>query len=121
MPDTTRMPSFARSPQEIVDRFGETMARFPSAQLRKTFGYPCAYVNGNMATGLHGAAWFVRVPDDAAADLSAMDGSGPFEPMPGRPMRGYVLLPPSVIADDSALDDWIARALEHVATLPPKK
>ncbi len=121
MPDTARMPSFAKSPPDLVARFGAALATFPVAQLRKTFGYPCAYVNGNMATGLHGAGWFVRVGDDATAELLGIDGAAQFEPMPGRPMRGYTLLPASVLADDGALDLWIARALEHVATLPPKK
>jgi hypothetical protein len=121
MPDQTRMPSMPKSPPELVDRFGEAMARFPAAHLRKTFGYPCAYVNGNMATGLHGSAWFVRVGEGWTEELLALAGAGPFEPMPGRPMRGYTLLPASVLADDAALHGWIARALEHVATLPPKK
>lgn len=120
MPDPVPMPSFAKSPPELVAHFAAALARFPSAQLRKTFGYPCAYVNGNMATGLHGTGWFVRVAEDATAELLGIDGAAPFEPMPGRPMRGYTLLPASVLADGAALDRWIARALEHVATLPPK-
>lgn len=120
MPDRARMPSMPKSPPELIAHFHEAMARFPAAQLRKTFGYPCAYVNGNMATGLHGGAWFVRVPEDATAELLGIDGAAPFEPMPGRPMRGYTLLPASVLADVGALDRWIARALDHVATLPPK-
>ena len=120
MPDPARMPAMPKSPPELIDQFAAEMAGFPSAQIRRTFGYPCAYVNGNMATGLHGAAWFVRVPEDATAELLAIDGAAPFEPMPGRPMRGYTLLPASVLADGASLDRWIARALEHVATLPPK-
>jgi len=114
------MPAMPKAPPELIAHFDEAMARFPAAQLRKTFGYPCAYLNGNMATGLHGGAWFVRVSEDATAELLAIHGAAPFEPMPGRPMRGYTLLPASVLADDAALDRWIARALEHVATLPPK-
>ena len=40
--------------------------------------------------------------------------------MPGRPMRGYVTLPASILADPAALDDWIARAIANVRTLTPK-
>jgi hypothetical protein len=35
-------------------------------------------------------------------------------------MRGYVRLPPSVVADPASLDAWVARAIAHVRTLAPK-
>jgi hypothetical protein len=40
--------------------------------------------------------------------------------MAGRPMRGYVSLPQSIIDDPAALDRWVARAIAHVRTLAPK-
>jgi len=44
-----------------------------------------------------------------------------FEPMPGRAMREYVVLPPEVAADADATRQWIERAADYVRTLPPKK
>jgi hypothetical protein len=49
-----------------------------------------------------------------------IDGAAPFEPMPGRPMRGFTLLPRSVVDDDAAIRRWVERAIEFGATLPPK-
>jgi TfoX/Sxy family transcriptional regulator of competence genes len=119
MPDRPTMPTFGKAPPQLVERFGTTLADFPEAPVRKMFGYPAAFVNGNMATGLHEANWFVRLPGDAEAELRAAGGR-PFEPMAGRPMRGYTVLPPSIVADEAALTAWVGRVVAYVATLPPK-
>ncbi len=84
------------------------------------FGNPSAFVNGNLATGLFADGWFVRLPEDEAAELLAVEGARPFEPMPGRPMRGYVVLPVAIVSDRTALEAWIDRAIAHAETLPPK-
>jgi hypothetical protein len=84
------------------------------------FGYPAAFVNGNMFTGLHTTNWIVRLPEDGIRELTAM-GAVPFEPMPGRAMKGYAALPLSVMEDDAAVRGWVDRALAHASSLPPKK
>ena len=35
-------------------------------------------------------------------------------------MSGYVSLPPAWRDDPTSTDQWVRRALDHVATLPPK-
>ena len=114
------MPDFAKSPPELVERFNAVATDFPAAERRLTFGYPCLYVGGNMVSGLHGSAWFVRLGDAELADALALEGAGPFEVMPGRPMTGYAVLPPAVIADDTTIRRWVERAIAFGATLPPK-
>jgi TfoX/Sxy family transcriptional regulator of competence genes len=113
------MPSFHKAGSELADRFRATMAAYPEAPVRNTFGSPCAYVNGNMAVGLHGSGWFVRLDSDATQELTAAGGE-PFSPMPGRPMTGYTLLPDSILSKPAALSAWIERSLQFAATLPPK-
>jgi hypothetical protein len=51
----------------------------------------------------------------------AEPGATIFEPMKGRPMREYVVLPPPIVADSRKLRAWLRRAIAHVDTLPPKK
>jgi TfoX/Sxy family transcriptional regulator of competence genes len=117
------MPGFAKSPPGLVERFDAVAAMAagrPDVERRLTFGYPCLYVGGNMVSGLHEAAWFVRLADADRAKLLDLDGSGAFEVMPGRPMKGYALLPATVIADDAAVNDWLERAIAFGRTLPPK-
>ncbi|MEA2623802.1 MAG: hypothetical protein QOH61_2712 [Chloroflexota bacterium] len=113
------MPSFHKAGSDVAERFRATMAAYPEAPVRNTFGSPCAYVNGNMALGLHGTGWFMRLDPAATQELLAAGGE-PFTPMPGRPMTGYTRLPESIVSDAAALARWIERSLRHVATMPPK-
>lgn len=120
MPAQRSMPSFPKVDAALADRFAATMAKYPEARVRSTFGSPCAYVNGNMAAGLHASGWFVRLDATASQEL-AQAGGEPFSPMPGRPMTGYTLLPDSVLADEIRLRQWIERSLGFVGALPPKE
>jgi hypothetical protein len=101
-------------------RFATVLDRFPEAQRRKMFGYPAAFVGGNLATGLFGNGWMVRLGPEETERVLASGGGRPFEPMPGRPMTGYVLLPAGEVADDGAIEGWVRRALAYAATLPRK-
>lgn len=114
------MPSFEKSPSALVDRFEAVAGRFPEAERRQMFGYPSLFVGGNLVTGLYQATWMVRLPADGLAELLAMPGAMPFEPMPGRPMKGYAVLPADLLDDDPAIDGWVRRAIDHGRTLPPK-
>ena len=114
------MPKFEKSSAELVARFDATAARFPEAERRKMFGYPALFVGGNLVTGLFAQQWMIRLGDADRAALLALPGAGPFEPMPGRSMKGYATLPPDLVADDAALDGWIRRAIAFGRTLPAK-
>jgi hypothetical protein len=107
------------SPQPLVDRFGQVLDHFPQARRRKMFGFPAAFVGGNLATGLYGDGWMVRLGPEADR-LVERGAAAPFEPMAGRTMRGYVLLPAEVVANDAELLDWVGRALAYAGTLPSK-
>jgi len=114
------MPKMSKSPPELVARFDMVATDFPRADRRLTFGYPSLTVGGNMVTGLHGESWFVRLGSAQTAEALALDGAAPFAPMAGRPMTGYTVLPPAVIADDDSIRGWVERAIDFGATLPPK-
>ena len=114
------MPALTKSPPELIERFDSIAAEYPQAARRLTFGYPCLYVGGNMVSGLFGESWHVRLAADDTAELLAIDDAAPFEPMPGRPMTGFTLLPPAVVADDAAVRHWVQRAIAFGATMPPK-
>jgi hypothetical protein len=109
------------SPPELIERFGMILERFPELEQRKMFGYPAAFVAaGHMVTGLYGSNWTVRLVE---VDLDALRSVGGtvFEPMPGRPMRGFLSLPNDIVEDDEAVVSWIGKAQVHAARLPPKK
>jgi hypothetical protein len=109
-----------KSPPALIERFDTVAADFPEAMRRLTFGYPCLYVGGNMVTGLFGESWHVRVGKDDTDELLRLPGARPFEPMPGRPMTGFTLLPEAIVDDDAAVREWVGRAIAHVSTMPVK-
>jgi TfoX-like protein len=117
MPD---MPKFTKSSPQIVERFGAVMDRYPDVQRRQMFGYPAAFVGGNMATGLFAEQWVVRLPDGEIAEAKAA-GAGSFEPMPGKPMKAFVVIPSADVSDDAAIAGWVERGLAHAASMPAKK
>ena len=120
MPPKPPKPSFVKAPPDLVEQFNSTLASIPETSTRKVFGYPAGFVNGNMATGLYRATWFVRLPDDAVAELCAAGGY-PFEPMAGRPMRSHIVMPPSIMREPAAVRRWVERAIVHTGSLPPKR
>lgn len=114
------MPSFTKSPPDLVERFGAVLDGYPSAARKPMFGYPAAFVGGNMATGLFADRWVVRLSDVEIADAKAAGAEG-FEPMPGRPMKSFVVIPAADVDDDAAIRRWVERGLAHAASLPAKR
>jgi hypothetical protein len=114
------MPSFTKSSPELVERFGTVLDAFPEAERRKMFGYPAAFVGGNLATSLFHDRWVVRLPDEEIEPAKA-SGAAAFEPMPGKPMKGFVLVPPADVADDATIRGWLERGLAKARSMPPKK
>lgn len=116
------MPKFAKSSPELVARFAAALARHTAADLilKPMFGYQCAWIGGNMLTGLFAEDWWVRVSEPDRDALLAMPGAHPFEPMAGRPMGRYVVLPPDVVARDDALLVWLDKAVAFTRSLPPR-
>jgi TfoX/Sxy family transcriptional regulator of competence genes len=110
---------FRKSPQQLIDAFEAAMPGAPAVK-RPMFGYPAGFVNGNMFMGVFADKMFVRLPEDSRAELMGKGGTT-FEPMPGRPMRDYVVFPATIIAKPAELKLWVGKALGHGASLPAKK
>lgn len=109
------------APPEMVARFNDIVRdMLPGAEMRKMFGYPCVFVNGNMLAGLFDDFMMMRLsPVDRRAFLQ-LDGAREFSPMPGRSMREYVAIPPDLVADDERLAAWLQRGRAYTESLPPK-
>jgi hypothetical protein len=120
---TGTMPKFVKSSPDLVARFGAALERHaaPDVVVKPMFGCQCAWIGGNMLTGLFAEDWWVRVAEPDRDALLALPGAHPFEPMPGRAMGRYVVLPADVAAIDASLDAWLAKAIEFTRMLPPKR
>ena len=108
-----------KSPPELEKTFENAFPDDPRAERRKMFGFPSGVVNGHMFGGLFEQFIILRL---AAPDLQTMVhdyGAQPFEPM-GRPMTGYVTVPQAIVDEPERLGEWVQRAFEFAASLPPK-
>jgi TfoX/Sxy family transcriptional regulator of competence genes len=99
-------------------RFRELVPEDPRIEVKPMFGNLGAFVNGNMFMGLFGADIGLKLASADADELRGLEGAGPFGPAE-RPMGGYVTIPSRMIGTDEGRS-WVARAVDHVAALPPK-
>jgi TfoX/Sxy family transcriptional regulator of competence genes len=110
----------AKSPGWLVDLF-DALQPGVGGERKQMFGYPCAFENGNLFTGLFADGLFVRLGEADRARLLATKGAAPFEPMEGRQMREYVVLPASMLEDEEAVKSWMRLGLDYARSLPGKE
>jgi TfoX/Sxy family transcriptional regulator of competence genes len=106
--------------EQLAQRIRAALAPAEAVDERKMFGGIAFLQRGHMVCGVVGDTLMLRLGAeraDAALDephTRAMDFTG-------RPMRGMVYVDPPGFQTDEALAAWVGRALEHAATLPPKR
>jgi TfoX/Sxy family transcriptional regulator of competence genes len=100
-----------------VSLFERVVPAEPAIERRKMFGYPAAFTNGNMFAGLHEDRLVLRLGEDAIAEIKRR-GATDFEPMPGRAMKGWVVVPQAILARAALAEGWVTRAYRHVSEMP---
>ena len=108
-----------KSPQELVATFDEVMPG-PPATMRKMFGFPAGFVNGNMFMGLFEDSMILRLAPESRDELIRLHAGKPFAPMAGRVMKEYVVVPDLILRDRQKLSSWVGKALVYGEALPPK-
>ena len=109
-------------PDEASKAFFESLVpEDPRVQSRPMFGNRAAFVNGNMFLALFGSKVAVRLPEEDRATLLKQAGAEPFEPMPGKGMKEYVVLPDAWRKRRAKAVEWAERSFAWAAALPPKK
>jgi TfoX/Sxy family transcriptional regulator of competence genes len=110
-----------KSSLELISLFQQLVPEGQNIERRKMFGCHCAFVNGNLFSGLFQQGMTFRLPPaDLTAFLDQPDAA-PFEPMPGRRMTGYVIHHAPLAAGEENLANWIRCSLDFASKLPPKK
>ncbi|HYR04178.1 MAG TPA: TfoX/Sxy family protein [Nitrososphaerales archaeon] len=89
--------------------------------VRPMFGNLAAFVGGNMSVGLYGEDLFLRLSDSDRAELLENDGAAVFEPMKGRQMKEYIVVPRSWKRDPAKIKPWVTKSFEWSSRLPAKK
>ena len=107
--------------KELTEFLEEKMASF-DCQKKMMFGSQVYFVNNNMMSGVHQDDIFIRLSEQDKEDIfSSYDEASPFEPMKGRTMKQYAVLPESLYNDPEKLDEWLTRSYNYVSSMPLKE
>ncbi len=113
---------FKKAPAELVALFERiSPPEGDGVEHRRQFGYPCCFVNGNMFMGVFGEDVMLRLSDADRAEFLKRPGASLFEPMPGRPMKEYVLVPRAMLNDGPEMRGLVAKSLAYARSLPIKE
>ncbi|WP_405845721.1 TfoX/Sxy family protein [Streptomyces sp. NBC_01518] len=103
----------------LAERVRARLGVDPDIAEKRMFGGMAFLYRGNMAVGVSGSDLMVRVGPEHTDAALAQPGTRVFD-MTGRPMRGWILVDSSVLAEDDALGRWIDEGHAFAASLPPK-
>lgn len=106
--------------QELIKLLIARMEPF-GAQKKTMFGSTVYFANDNMFVGVHEDHIFLRLPEAGRKELLArFNDAAQFEPMKGRPMREYMIIPPVLYEDKESFGLWVKQSMDHVMSLPIK-
>jgi hypothetical protein len=113
------MPTSGESPPELLARFGELAALAPGADRREVFGHPSCILRGNMFMGLYEDSLILRLAEPDRTEFLRRYGGGLFEPLRGRSVKEFVVVPPALVGTGE-IEDWVRRSLAYTEQLPPR-
>lgn len=106
--------------QALAARVRDILARHPSLRETKLMGGLSFMVNGLMCCSVSSdGGLLIRVGAAAMAAALAEPHVRPMA-MAGRAMTGFVRIEPEGYNADAALQHWLRRALDFIATIPAK-
>jgi TfoX/Sxy family transcriptional regulator of competence genes len=111
--------SLPKPSEQAKAAFTKLVPDEPAVTLKPMFGNLSAFVNGNMFAGLFGEDLFVRLPEPEIAAVKK-GGGRDFEPMAGRAMRGYVIVPSTWRTKPAPASILVKRSLELTRAMPAK-
>ncbi len=100
--------------------FRSTLPKDPRITVRPMFGNESAFVNGSMFYGLFGDDLFLRLSAEDTKE-ALKEGGSALEPMKGRVMKDYVVLPKTWWKNPDKIRTWITKSLDSTAKMPAKK
>ena len=113
--------AFPRPDDDTKAFFNSVLPDDPNVRARPMFGNLAGFVNGNMFMGVFGSTVFVRLADSDRSELLREEGTAILEVMEGRPMKEYVAVPNAWRDEPGRVRHGVARSLEWVGAMPPKK
>lgn len=114
----------AKDNQPALDLLKQAAATLPDVHQRKMFGWPALFSDrGIFAIVSENGGILVRLPDPAAfAALLAQPGADEWQlPLESKPVKHWVIVPPSFHDHPELLEQWVRRAYDLSLIQPPAK
>ncbi len=110
-----------KAPEELKARI-ETLMQSAECEKKPMFGYPAYFINKNMFAGLFQDKLFLRLSPEQITNLrKSFPALSNLQPMPGRPMKDYHVIPEKLYADSAKMGKVIQEAAAFCRSLPEKK
>ncbi|MFL5789760.1 MAG: TfoX/Sxy family protein [Flavisolibacter sp.] len=120
-PKKSAMPAWEKSSEELIKKFYAALPEDNKVERKKLFGYPSAFVNGNMAAGMFRQHIIARLDEKERNEWVTKKGASIFEPMTGRAMKEYIVLPEEVVQQSVLLKNILQKAINYALLLKPKE
>ena len=103
----------------LVERVRLQLASREGVSERRMFGGLCFMLHGNMALGIDKDRLMVRVGAEGYESALQRPHARSMD-MTGRPMKGFVVVPPEGLQDCKDFRGWVERGVDFALSLPPK-
>lgn len=103
----------------LAERLENILSGRPGFQLKKMFGGIGWMLHGNMCVGVYKDWLITRVGEEAAAKIFKEKYVKPMD-ITGKPMKGWAMIAPEGVAEDTDLQRHAGMAIAFVSTLPFK-
>lgn len=103
----------------LAERIRKRLAGNKGLTEKKMFGGFAFLLNGNMCCGVHRRELIVRL-NPVQTDIALAEPHTHVFDLSGRPMRGWILVEPPGLMEESALAKWLRLGTKHAASLPEK-
>ncbi|MGH7909508.1 MAG: TfoX/Sxy family protein [Thermodesulfobacteriota bacterium] len=105
----------------MIEFFDAILPGGSRVERKKMFGCPVGFINGNMFMGLHNDRIILRLGEGEREDFIRQYNTQIFEPMPGRKMRDYIVVPEKLFMNVTTLKAWCEKSYEYASKLKPKE
>ena len=107
--------------EKMIEFFDSILPGNPKVERKRMFGYPVGFINGNMFMGLHNDRIILRLSEGERENFIKQYNAQIFEPMPGRKMREYIVVPEKLLTNVTTLKAWCEKSYEYASKLKPKE
>ena len=85
---------------------------------KRMFGAPVLFAGGSMFAGVFADDIFLRLDDgERARFLKENKGAHGFEPVPGKRMNEYVVVPHTLLKNKAGLREWLSMSRDYAANI----